>query len=175
MRSRQGTFTSRGAPLVPTLPAPPWPWASANIISVSITPSAQECYAGLPWWLSGKDEQIQHTSLVSTSRLVGDRGGKQELLPAWVKIRPEWFQEAFFFFFSKDTFYGFEGRLPEDVSSNLRPKGWAMLAGKQWKLEEGRNLSMLEEERGTPDNIWCAHFYNLAIKIITSESLQFWL
>ena len=99
MRSRQGTFTSRGAPLVPTLPAPPWPWASANIISVSITPSAQECYAGLPWWLSGKDEQIQHTSLVSTSRLVGDRGGKQELLPAWVKIRPEWFQEAFFFFF----------------------------------------------------------------------------
>ena len=98
MQSRHRIFTSLGASLVLTPPAPPWPWASANMISVPITPSAQECYVGLPWWFSSKDEEIQHISLVSTSRLEGDRGDEQDLLPAWVKIRPEWFQEAFFFF-----------------------------------------------------------------------------
>ena len=139
MQSRHRIFTSSGAPLVLTLPAPPWPWASANMISVPITPSAQECYVGLPWWFSSKDEEIQHISLVSTSRLEGDRGDEQDLLPAWVKIRPEWFQEAFFF--SKDTLYGFERRLPEEVSSNVRPKGWVMLAGKEWKWKEGRETT----------------------------------
>ena len=138
MRSRQGTFTSRGAPLVPTLPAPPWPWASANIISVSITPSAQECYAGLPWWLSGKDEQIQHTSLVSTSRLVGDRGGKQELLPAWVKIRPEWFQEAFFFFFQRIPFMGLREDFQKMCHPIWGPKAEPCLLenSESWKREE---------------------------------------
>ena len=166
LRCSQDTEPSpaRGPLLVPTPPAPPWPWASANIISVTTTPSAQECYAGLPWWLSGKDEQTQHTSLVSTSRLVGDRGGEQGLLPAWVKIRPEWFQEAFFFFKGYLLWTSFQ-------KGCLRPKGWVVLAGKEWKLKEGRNLSMLEEERGTPDNIWCAHFYNLDIKIITFQRL----